>query len=179
MSEETPASLEPSDLPIALYLNQRVTFDLLAALEDGFAHMTTIQESAEDTKKTAIKGTAGLGVGNPFFLVNLRFGARGQRDRASQSAEVITEELVHTPTSLFARLRGELVERGLVKAVDGDSGDLTEVAAGDFIEVQAVLRRSPLVVVLNTFLKLIPMIEAFEIPRRSADTIREHQAPEE
>ena len=163
MSEPSPETVKASDLPIALYLNQRVTFDLLAALEDGFAQMTTVQESSTDAQRSGLEGGAELGISNPFALLGLRFGAKGQRDSTSQSSGVTTEELVHTPTSLFARLRKDLTQRGLVKAVERHHGSLTEIAAGDFIEVQATLRRSPLIAILNNVRGLVSMMEAFDV----------------
>lgn len=163
MSKPSEETVRATDLPIALYLNQRVTFDLLAALEDGFAQMTTVQESSTDTQRSGLEAGAGLGISNPFAFLGLRFGAAGRRDSTSQASGVTTEELVHTPTSLFARLRKELYERDLVKPVDGQQASLAEIAAGDFVEVQAILRRSPLIAILNSVRGLVPMMEAFGV----------------
>lgn len=168
MVERKAETIEASDLPIALYLNQRVTFDLIAALEDGFAHITTVQESSSEAQQSGVRG--GLGVSNPFALLGLRFDAGGHRDTTNASTGTTTEELVHTPTSLFARLRKELNRRELVKAVHGDANGVQGVNPGDFVEFQAVLRRSPLIVVLNTFRELAPMVEAFEGTAGSAQS---------
>lgn len=162
------AEFKASDLPIALYLNQRVTFDLLAILEDGFARMTTLQTSSSDAQSSGVEGAAQLGIGNPFAFLGLSLGAKGQRDTASAAAEVLTEQLVHTPTSLFARLRQELLRRGLVKVLEGDSVAFEEVRPGQFIEFEAVLRRSPIVTVLEAFIGLAPFIEALEVPSESS-----------
>ena len=160
MSSQDLSEMGASDLPIALYLNQRITFDLLAVLEDGFAHMTTIQASSGEAQGSEVQG--GLGVSNVFAILGLEFGVKGKRDSSNQSGETSTEQLVHTPTSLFARLRAELSQRGLVKHIGNGSENLAEITPGDFIEFSAVLRRSPLIVVLNTFLELVPMMEAFD-----------------
>ena len=160
MGEPTD-TLRASDLPIALYLNQRVTFDLLASLEDGFAHVTTVQESSSDAKKSTLEGGAALGIGNPFTFLGLTLGAKGRRGTASGSSGTTTEELVHTPTSLFARLRAELFERKLVKTIKREDTDFGAIAAGQFVEFQAVLRRSPLIVVLDTYLTIAPMMDLF------------------
>ena len=124
--------------------------------------MTTIQESSNSAQSSGLAGKAGLGVGNPFLFLGLGFDAEGHRDNTNQSGEVTTEELVHTPTSLFTRLRKELIRRELVTTLTDCAQDLTEIAAGDFVEMQAVLRRSPLITVLSTIRELIPLMEAFE-----------------
>ena len=158
--EQATPQAKASDLPIALYLNQRVTFDLLAILEDGFAHMTTLQASSSNAEGSELEAGAQLGVGNPFAFLDLSLGGKGTHGAASQSGEVITEQLVHTPTSLFARLRQQLVEQGLVKVLEPDSVAFEEVVAGQFVEFEAVLRRSPAVSVLETLIGLAPIMEA-------------------
>ena len=160
MADEKSHIVQASDLPIALYLNQRVTFDLLAALEDGFAHITTVQEASSETQQSGVRG--GLGVSNPFAFLGLSFGAKGHRESASASSGTTTQDLVHTPTSLFAQLRKELIRLELVKYLHDGQDDLEGIEPGDFVEVRAVLRRSPLIVVLNTIRELAPMMEAFE-----------------
>ena len=151
-----------SDLPIALYLNQRVTFDLLAVLEDGFAQMTTLQTSASNAEATGLEAGAQLGIANPFAFLGLSLGGKGKRDAATKSGEVITEQLFHTPTSLFARLRQQLMEQGLVEVLEADSVAFEEVVPGQFVEFEAVLRRSPVVSVLESLIGLAPILEAVE-----------------
>ena len=160
MPDPTSDPIQARDLPIALYLNQRVTFDLLAALEGGFARVTTVQESSSDAKHSGVEG--GLGVGNQFALLGLSFGAKGQRDSTNASLEQTSEELVHTPTSLFARLRGELIRRNLVKNIGAGQSGLQGINPGDFVEVQGVLRRSPFMEVLKAIRELASMTDAFD-----------------
>ena len=109
MSDEAVNALAASDLPIALYLNQRVTFDLLAVIEDGFAQLTTVQESSSDAKNSELATEAGLGISNVVAFLGVTLGAKARRGTASTSTDTRTHELVHTPTSLSARLRQELV----------------------------------------------------------------------
>ena len=161
-SEQPASEVKASDLPIALYLNQRVTFDLLAILEDGFAHMTTLQASSSNAEGSELEAAAQLGIGNPFAFLGLSLGGRGKRGEATKSGEVITEQLFHTPTSLFARLRQQLMEQGLVRVLDEKSVDFGKVAPGQFVEFEAVLRRSPVVSVLESLIGLAPILEAVD-----------------
>ena len=175
--DEPANTLRASDLPIALYQNQRVTFDLLASLEGGFAHVTTVQASSSHSDNSMIEGGAGLGISNPFALINFGFGATAQRDRTRQSSGTTTEERVHTPTSLFARLRKELLERKMVTTIEGSASTFDQLKPNEFVEFQAVLRRSPLVDFLQGVRQLAPMMEALaetgnlpnNAPRRRAN----------
>ena len=168
-------AIKASDLPIALYLNQRVTFDLLAVLEDGFAEMTTLQTSASDAKTAGIEAGAQLGIANPFAFLGLTLGGKGKRDTTTKSGEMITEQLVHTPTSLFARLRQQLMVQGLVEVLEADSVAFEKVVPGKFVEFEAVLRRSPAVSLLDSFIGLAPILEAVDTsptPRGAANPNR-------
>ena len=129
-SGEVLEEIGARDLPIALYLNQRITFDLLASFEGGFAQITTVQESSSHSEKSGLAGGAGLGVSNPFALLSFSMGAKGHRGKTRQSSGTTTEERVHTPTSLFARLRKELFERKLVKTIEGDGSNFDHVEPG-------------------------------------------------
>ena len=53
MPEQQP-ELVAADLPMTLYLNQRWTFDLLAALQGGFTNFTTVQTTSSDGKENTV-----------------------------------------------------------------------------------------------------------------------------
>ena len=163
-NEQDASQVKAGDLLIALYLNQRVTFDLLAILEDGFAQMTTLQASSSSSEGSAVEAGGQLGIGNPFAFLGLSLGGKGKRDAATKSDEVITEQLFHTPTSLFARLREQLMEKGLVNVLEANSVAFEDVFPGQFVEFEAVLRRSPAVSVLETLIGLAPIMEAVDVP---------------
>ena len=85
MLDTPPDEFKASDLPIALYLNQRVTFDLLAVLEDGFTRMATIQTSSSNAETTGLEAGAQLGIANPFAFLGLSLGGKGKRDAIAPS----------------------------------------------------------------------------------------------
>ena len=89
-------------------------------------------------------------------------GKRGMTT-GSESQELVSQQLVHTPGSLFARLRQALSERELVRTLDGSTTNLSKVSPGDFVEFPAMLRRSPVHTVLNSILSLLPLVDAFEL----------------
>ena len=172
---QRPSKVKVSDLPIALYLNQRVTFDILAILEDGFAHMTTLHTSSSSEESAGLEAGAQLGIANPFAFLGLSLGAKGRLGTINESAEVTTEQLFHTPTSLFARLRQELFQLGLVEVVQSNQVDFEKIRPGQFIEFEAVLRRSPIVSLLDTFVGLAPFAEAFGSPIGPPNAISSNQ----
>ena len=151
--------IRASDLPIALYLNQRMTFDVLASLEGGFSHFKATQTTSVGESSTEMSGEARLGVSNVFALLGVEFG--GARRTGQKRSERATEEIVHTPASLFARLRKDLRVRRLVRQISGSS-DLKVVQPGEFVEFEATLRKSPFVELLSAFSILVPLMELAE-----------------
>ncbi len=151
--------IKSSDLPIALYLNQRMTFDVLASLEGGFSHFTTIQTTSSGESSTEISGAAKLGVSNVFALLGVDFG--GSRQTGQKRSDSATEEIVHTPASMFARLRKDLRVHQLVREISSSS-DLKVVQPGEFVEFEATLRKSPFVELLSAFSILVPLMEMAE-----------------
>lgn len=156
-STEEDEGLTAADLPVVQYLNQRLVFDLLAVLEDGFSNFKTIETQAagRDAKESTVEG--GLGVGHSFALLSLAVEGSRTRNTETSHREVTMEERVHTPSSLFARLRNKLGSRNLVKEIV-DVEDLSDVASGHFVEFQATLQRSQMIEMIEAFQSLAPTL---------------------
>lgn len=161
MHDPQSSSVDPSDLPAALYLNQRIVFDALASYEGGFSQLTEIQVSSGKTDSKEHGGEAKLGTGNVFALLGISLGASGKKAKSESETQVVTQQRVHTPTSLFARLRQHLKANGILKEPTQETG-LNGIVAGDFVEMKLVLRRSPLVATLTGFSRLIPLMALAE-----------------
>ena len=161
MSAESNEPFDAIDLPFALYLNQRLTFDVLAALEDGFSHLSTVSTISSGTDSSEKSGEGQLGFGNIFGF--LQIGAKGKfsAGQTEVDSENITEEIVHTPASLFARLRRELNERQMIHAISGTS-DLDSIRPGMFVEMEAILHRNPIQDFITTVDTLLPMMGLFD-----------------
>ena len=97
MTNKEESQLVVTDLPIALYLNQQVTFDILAALEDGFSRFSTVQTTSSGEKSTEVSGEAQVGANLTLF--GMKFGGRGSRQTGQAQSESTTEEIIHTPAS--------------------------------------------------------------------------------
>ena len=159
MTNKEESQLAVTDLPIALYLNQQVTFDILAALEDGFSRVSTVQTISSGENSTEVSREAQVGANLTLF--GMKFGGRGSRQTGQAQSESTTEEIIHTPASLFARLRRDLRNRGLVTDLSEPSG-LGGVRPSDFVEFEATLQRNQFLVQLSAFAELVPLMSAFE-----------------
>ena len=154
--------LSETDLPITLYLNQRLTFDLLAVLQGGFSSLTTVQTtSAEENTANSQRG-AGLGISNVFAFLGVNLNSAKSRQHEDKISESTTEELVHTPASLFAQLRKELMSRKLVHNLLNLSDEIDSIRPSHFVEFEATLRRNPLVDMLDSISEILPLIEFFD-----------------
>ena len=158
MSNEAEAKLIATDLPITLYLNQRLTFDLLAVLQGGFSRLATVQTTSSGGTSTKASGEAQLGASNVFAFLGVKLRGQGSREAEEQQSENTTQDFVHTPASLFAQLRRELRDRELVRYVSSSS-DLTGIHPSDFVEFEATLRRSPLIEDLDSIAELMPLLK--------------------
>ena len=158
---------DAADLTIPIYLNQEIVFDLLAILEDGFSTLTTIKTSTGETQDRKTTASGSIGVSNVFALLGVSFGGEYARESNTQAQSEQTKEKIHTPTSLFARLRMSLRSRGLKQI--HNVGDVEALASGDFVEFRAILRKNPLVDALDGMKQItnvsMRMTQVSESPR--------------
>lgn len=174
MAANERTDLASTDLPITLYLNQRLTFDILAVLQGGFSSFSTVQTSSHGETAEDSHGKVGLGVSNVFALLGVSASFQGSRKEGKTESQNTTEEIVHTPASLFAQLRMDLQNRNLVKAVSLTS-DIAKVDPGDFVEFEATLRKNPLIDLLDAFSTLMLLARQFE-PAADLQTSRKGRA---
>jgi len=84
--------MEPTDLCVPIYLNQKVVFDLLAMLEDGFSQLHTVKTSTSesDAQKNSYGGSIGLSQFVAFLSVSMR-GDRSKEKSAQDQQEATAE----------------------------------------------------------------------------------------
>ena len=178
MSNEGKTELAATDLPIALYLNQRLTFDVLASLENGFSHFSTEQKTSSGQTSQETSGGTQIGISNVFAILGVSFGAdvhasQGQGQSQSKST---TEQRSHTPASLFAKLRKDLRGRCLVRDI-ANSSELSAIQPGEFVEFEATLRKNPLIELLSTFAELVPLVEGLNVGAGSKTRPNQRKKP--
>lgn len=148
------------DLCIPIYLNQQIVFDLLAVFDDGFSRLSTIKTSSGESETNKYGMGASIGVSNVFALLGVSFSGERGKEKETQGQTEISQEKVHTPTSLFAKLRLKLQERELLKILD-TADSLEDIANGDFVEFSAVLRKNPIVDTIEGFKQVMEVAVVF------------------
>ena len=144
-------------LTLPIYLNQKYIFDLLAILEDGFSQVETIKtgQNNSNSEKDSLKGE--VGVNNVFAFLKFGFSADKVNDKAQQSNTKVSKEKIHTPNSLFSKMRSNLLDQKIVVT----SGFLN-CKPGDFIEIKLSLRKNPIIDILDSYSSIIKMSFHFQ-----------------
>ena len=147
-------------LNVPIYLNQKIVFDMLASLEDGFSQFSTVQISSEKSATSSGEASAEIGSSNVFALLGVKLRGALKDEDISKGSETYTQEKIHTPSSLFQKLRGYLNEEKLIKGANNPES-LVELYAGDFIEIEGTLSKNPLVSLMDSFIKMMEMASVF------------------
>ena len=150
-----------SDLIVPVYLNQRIVFDLIAILEDGIATVTRLTSTDESGSQEARSLGGSFGLAEAFSsLLKISVNANRSEEATSGSSAVRDEERVHTPASLFYKLRGRLRDNNELVAVSSDY----DPRPGDIIEFASSLHRNPLLQTLDAFDGLMEFFIALSDP---------------
>lgn len=173
--EQTPP--EPFEPHITVYLNERMVFDLTAMLEGGIATVRQLERRQRSERSRSADWSAQADFGMPsLFSVNL--GGAGGARRAAGTENAVSEERVHTPTSLFFALRNALQSRNLLLP----SSDWPEVALnGRMVEFPCSIRRNSLIHILQSIRGIMKLATAFtpQTPKSGSPQRKARQAPEE
>lgn len=146
-------------LIVPVYLNQKLVFDLLAMLQDGISTVKAINSTSGEATSQNEKLSVGFGLSEAFSTL-LKIDLSGSQDKgkSDSSSQEVSEEKVHTPASLFFKLRNLLVEKEhLVQLSENCS-----VTAGDFIEFEGSLSRNPIVETIDSMAQMLEMAEMFD-----------------
>lgn len=149
---------ENQELIIAVYLNQRIVFDLIAMLQDGMSTVTRVNTSEESKETDASQYGTTFGLSQALSSL-LKIDVSGSRNKSKDgsSGTQRSEERVHTPSSLFQKLRSTLKSEGKIVVIDNSYAP----APGDIIEFSTALRRNPLIQGMEAFLSLLEIVINF------------------
>lgn len=153
------AELNCTDLCVPIYLNQQVVFDLLAILEDGFSHLSSVKTSSSDMESHKSNVGASLS-GKVLDIVGISLKGDRAKETGSKEQKEVSKEKIHTPTSLFSKLRGMLNEDELITRIHNIE-EIEQLASGEFIELHAVLRKPSLVDTIEGFKRLMEIASLF------------------
>jgi hypothetical protein len=89
----------------------------------------------------------------------LKFGFSGDNttEKSNLSNEEISKEKIHTPNSLFSKLRSYLHENKSIT-----TNNFLTAKPGDFVEIKLSLRKNPLIDTLDSFSSLMKMAILFD-----------------
>lgn len=144
-----------NDLCIPIYLNEKVVFDLLAIIEDGFSHISEVKTSSSN--QSDINGEVSSSIKSSNILSNL-FGVTLSGEVKGDSKNIESEEnkkeKVHTNVSLFSKLRKILIDEQILKNNLSNKFDINDIKTGDFIEIEGTLKKSPMLETMGTFIEV-------------------------
>ena len=145
-------------LIVPVYLNQKIVFDLLAMLQDGLSTVTAVTKNSAHTESDNEKISASFGL-NQVLSTLLKIDLSGSKEKSGGTSEngSVSEERVHTPASLFFKLRNTLKDEGLLEILDSNS----KPKPGDIIEFEGVLKINPILETVDAFIELMDMAEVF------------------
>jgi len=125
---------------IPVYLNQRIVFDLLAMLEGGICHVTRVASAEQKAEQNERRYGAEFGLSKALAsLLSIAVSGEGKQAGSTTASLRKSEERIHTPASLFYRLRNQL-------QIDGGLQVLRELEPPkeyDLVEFSAAMVRNP------------------------------------
>jgi hypothetical protein len=142
---------------LPIYLNQKYVFDLLAIIDNGFSQMETIKtgNNSGNSESGSLKGEVGLS--NTFAFLKLGVSADNKSEKSKSALEEITKDKIHTPNSLFSKMREYLQDNELVK-----NSSFLNSKPGDFVEIKLSLRKNPIIDSLEALLSIMKIAVSFE-----------------
>lgn len=153
-------SNKDSNLPIPVYLNQQIVFDLFAIKDDGFSMIRSVKTSASTGVNEEKSLEGGIGVNNAFAFLGIQFGAKKGQSASEQQEAETEQEKIHTPNSLFAKLRELLRTSDSIVVLNGQD-DFNKLTVGQFVEFDATLSKVAMIAMLESFLEMMKLESLF------------------
>ena len=146
-------------LIIPIYINEKIVLDMLAILEDGFSKVSQISytEHSNSGATRKIEGAAepSLPILSKFLKIDFSGAISNTTDKGATNN--VEKEKIHTNVSLLSKFRSYLIEKGILKT----DFDISEVAIGDFIEIEGELQKNPLINYLDIFSDVFQLVDIF------------------
>lgn len=144
---------------IPVYINEKIVFDMLAIMEDGFSTVSQVNYTEQNENTSAQKANAGVSTNSTFLGKLLKIDIGGELDHTGSKGETsnVSKEKVHTNVSLLSKFRGFLIDNQLLKS----EFDVTKMRIGDFIEVEGELQKNPLIDYMDKFVGIFQMADIF------------------
>lgn len=151
--------IKADQMMIPVYINEKIVFDMLAIMEDGFSTVSQVNYTEQNENTSAQKGNAGVSTNSTFLgkLLKIDIGGELAHTGSKEEGTNISKEKVHTNVSLLSKFRGFLIDNQLLKS----EFDVTKMRIGDFIEVEGELQKNPLIDYMDKFVGILRMADIF------------------
>ena len=149
-------------LIIPVYLNEKTVLDMLAIIEDGFSMVSEVTSSSQDASSSTGKLSGGISTKAILDkLLKIQLEGSFQKDKSTTSGVGTKLEKVHTNVSLLSKFRSELIDGNLLTCKAGDNLDISNIKAGDFIEIEGALQKNPMIDIMEKFIDVFRMADIF------------------
>ncbi len=151
-----------NDLCIPIYLNEKIVFDLLAIIEDGFSDISEVKTSSSNQNNISGEVNSSLKSSNILSsLFGITLSAKLNGDSKSIENTENKKEKVHTNVSLFSKLRKALIDDKILKNDFANEFIIDNIKTGDFIEIEGMLKKSPMIDTMGTFIEVFNTFVGF------------------
>lgn len=128
------------DIIIPVYLNQRIVYDTLAIINDGFTELYNITNANANLENTSSQVSAKVETnGNPLTFMKASVASDIDKQSSVGRNDKNEFQKVHTPTSLFSKVYEYIKEDEDFKIIKTED-DLDKVNCGDFVEFKSFLK---------------------------------------
>lgn len=149
-------------LIIPVYLNEKTVLDMLAIIEDGFSMVSEVTSSSQDASSSTGKLSGGISTKAILDkLLKIQLEGSFQKDKSTTSGVDTKLEKVHTNVSLLSKFRSELIDGNLLTCKSGDNLDISNIKAGDFIEIEGELQKNPMIDIVEKIIDVFRMADIF------------------
>lgn len=153
--------MKDKNLIIPIYLNQKIVFDLLAIFEDGFSQMRSVQRANNSESSILASVDGEIGTSNIFALLGVKLKAGIGTNNKDANSELINEERIHTPTSLFSKLLERLENNNMIRTIS-EYNDLEKIQPGEFIAFKGTLQKNPIISLMESMERMMELAVAFD-----------------
>ena len=152
-------SIKTNKLIVPVYINEKIVFDMLATIEDGFSMVSQVNYTEHKESNSIQKAEAGLSTSATILSKLLKINVSGELNHSGNKGEKesVSTEKIHTNVSLLSKFRNYLTKENIIKT----SFDISKMDVGDFIEIEGELQKNPLINYMDLFVDIFRMVEIF------------------
>ncbi|HCT91338.1 MAG TPA: hypothetical protein DF613_08155 [Lachnospiraceae bacterium] len=170
--------IKPAQLMIPVYINEKIVLDMLAIMEDGFSTVSQVNYSEHKAREATQTGQMELSTSVPLLSKLLKIDLKGGISHSGSNSEEenTAKEKVHTNVSLLSKFRDFLIDKKILHT----DFNIAQMQVGDYVEMEGVLQKNPLIDYMDTLIDIFHMASIFsEKPQLGNRTQAKKQTREE